>query len=138
MELRVDVITVAVPDLEAANRFYVDQLGWKPRFQVAGEVTFLRPGLGSTVALFSRDDLAKDIGIDEAPAFDLGHLCASEAEVDEVFTAMLGAGATPLKQPQKAFWGGYHGYLRAADDTVWEIAYNPNWSQETGDFVDVS
>jgi len=134
MELRADFITLAVPDLEEANRFYVDGLGWKPAFAVPGEVTFLRTGMGSMVALFGRADLAKDIGIDDPPAFDVGHNCATEAEVDVVVAAMRDAGAVVLKEPQRAFWGGYHGYLRTPDGTVWEVAYNPNWSVETGDF----
>jgi catechol 2,3-dioxygenase-like lactoylglutathione lyase family enzyme len=138
MELRADLITLAVPDLEAANRYYVDALACEPVFQVPGEVTFLRTGIGSMLALFSRADLAKDIGTDDPPAFALGHNCASEADVDTVVATMRDAGATVLKEPQKAFWGGYHGYLRAPDGTVWEVAYNSNWSLEAGDFIDLS
>jgi hypothetical protein len=51
---------------------------------------------------------------------------------------MRDAGATVLQEPQPAFWGGRHGYVRAPDGTVWEVAYNDNWSVETGDFMDVT
>ena len=128
MELRVDLITLAGPDLEAANRYYVDGLGWEPALAVPGEVTFLRAGHSRMVALFGRDDLARDIGIPVAPAFDLGHLCASEADVDAVTTALVEAGGTLHKAPQKAEWGGYHAYVEAPDGTMWEIAHNPGWS----------
>ena len=128
MELRADIITLAVPDLEEANRYYVDALGWAPVLQVPGEVTFLRAGSGRMVALFGRADLAKDIGTDAPPTFDLGQVCSDPAEVDAIVAAMQAAGATVLKAPQAAFWGGYHAYVEAPDGTVWELAHNPGWS----------
>ena len=127
MELHVDLVTLAVPDLAAAHAYYVDRLGWEPALAVSGEVTFLRAGPGRMVALFARADLATDIGSGDAPPFDLGHLCADEAGVDEVVAAMVGAGAGLRKPPQAASWGGYHAYVETPDGTVWEIAYNPGW-----------
>jgi len=128
MELRADVITLAVPDLAAAHAFYVDRLGWEPALVVPGEVTFLRAGSGRMLALFGRDDLAADIGSGPAPPFDLGHLCDDEAGVDEMTAALAAAGATVRKPPQRAAWGGYHAYVEAPDGTLWEIAHNPGWS----------
>lgn len=128
MELHVDIVTLAVPDLEQAHRFYVDGLGWEPALAVPGEVTFLRAGPGRMVALFGRADLRSDIGSGDAPPFDLGHLCDDETGVDAVVEAMAAAGATVRKAPQRAEWGGYHAYVEAPDGTVWEIAHNPGWS----------
>lgn len=129
MDLHVDIVTLAVPDLAAAHRYYVDGLGWEPALAVPGEVTFLRAGAGRMVALFSRDDLAVDIGNDEpAPPFDLGHQCEDEAGVDAAVAAMVVAGGRVLKAPQPAEWGGYHAYVAAPDGTVWELAHNPGWS----------
>lgn len=128
MDLHVDVITLAVPDLAAAHRYYVEALGWEPALVVPGEVTFLRAGAGRMVALFGRDDLATDIGSGAPPPFDLGHLCADEAEVDRVTDALVSAGGTLRKPAQRAEWGGYHSYVEAPDGTVWEIAHNPGWS----------
>ena len=62
MELRTDIVTLAVPDLEVANRYYVEGLGWEPAFAMPGEVTFLRSGSGRMIAPFARSDLATDIG----------------------------------------------------------------------------
>ncbi len=128
MELHVDIVTLAVPDLDAAHRYYVEGLGWSPAFAVPGQVTFLRAGPGRMVALFGRADLATDIGSGGAPPFDLGHLCDDEAGVDAVSAAMVDAGGTLRKRPQRAEWGGYHAYVEAPDGTVWEIAHNPGWS----------
>jgi uncharacterized protein len=127
MDLHVDIVTLAVPDLESAHRYYVDALGWEPASVVPGEVTFLRAGTGRMVALFSRADLAVDIGGD-APPFDLGHLCDDEAGVDATTAALVDAGGTLRKPPQRADWGGYHAYVEAPDGTVWEIAHNSGWS----------
>ncbi len=128
VDLHVDIVTLAVPDLEDANRYYVDRLGWEPALAIPGEVTFLRAGPGRMVALFSRADLAADIGTGEAPPFDLGHLCDREADVEAVTEALVDAGGTLRKAPQRAGWGGYHAYVEAPDGTVWEIAHNPGWS----------
>ena len=37
-------------------------------------------------------------------------------------------GATVVKEPQKAFWGGYSGYFSDPDGHTWEIAYNSFWT----------
>ncbi|MDZ4790113.1 MAG: VOC family protein [Hyphomicrobiales bacterium] len=49
----------------------------------------------------------------------------NEAEVDSVIAEAKDAGATILKQPQHAFWGGYHAFFADPDGHVWEIAHNP-------------
>jgi catechol 2,3-dioxygenase-like lactoylglutathione lyase family enzyme len=128
MELRVDLVTLAVPDLAAAHRYYAEGVGWTPALAVPGEVTFFRAGPGRMVALFARDDLAVDIGSGAAPPFDLGHLCDDAAGVDAVTKALVDAGGLLRKAPQPAEWGGYHAYVEAPDGTVWEIAHNPGWS----------
>ena len=44
MDQRVSFITLAVPDLEATRRFYVDGLGWEPAMHVPGEVLMIQVG----------------------------------------------------------------------------------------------
>lgn len=58
-------------------------------------------------------------------AFTLAHNVNSEKEVDEVFSQAIAAGASPVKKPQKAFWGGYSGYFKDLDGHLWEVAHNP-------------
>lgn len=129
MDLHVDIVTLAVPDLASAHAFYVERLGWVPAFAVPGEVTFLRAGPGRMIALFARSDLETDIGDGGAtPPFDLGTIYESTAAVDAAVAAMSAAGATVRKPPQHADWGGYHAYVEAPDGTVWELAHNPGWS----------
>ena len=68
---------------------------------------------------------------DRVPAYrgySLAHNVRSEAEVDEILARLKNHGATILKQPQKAFWGGYSGYFSDPDGHTWEIACNPFWT----------
>lgn len=133
MDLRVDIITLAVPDLDEAHAFYVDRLGWDPALVVSGEVTFLRAGPGRMVGLFGRLDLARDIGDDErVPPFDLGQLFSTPAEVDNAVEAMVAAGAKVRKPPQRPeFFDGYHAYVETPEGTVWELVYNPGFHFDT-------
>ena len=90
---------------------------------------------GVVFALWPHDELAKDMGLtpDRVPAYRgyaLAHNVRSEAEVHEIFARLKNHGATILKQPQKAFWGGYSGYFSDPDGHTWEIAYNPFWTIE--------
>jgi catechol 2,3-dioxygenase-like lactoylglutathione lyase family enzyme len=129
MDLRVDIITLAVPDLDEAHDFYVNRLGWHPALVIPGEVTFLRAGPGRMVGLFGRRDLERDVGDRErVPPFDLGQLFNTPAEVDTAVEAMAAAGGKVRKPPQRPeFFEGYHAYVEAPDGTVWELVYNPGF-----------
>lgn len=125
---RVTLITLGVADLAAAKAFY-GRLGWCEHGANAG-VAFYQMH-GAVLALFGRDDLAKDQGRDGARlgtgAVTLAQNFATEAEVDAAFAAALAAGGTALKAPEKVFWGGYSGYWADPDGHVWEVAMNPFW-----------
>ena len=45
------------------------------------------------------------------------------------------AGATVLKEPVDASWGGYSGYFADPDGHAWEVAWNPHWTIEENGFV---
>ncbi len=60
--------------------------------------------------------------------YALAYNARSEAEVDAIFERLKQHGATILKPPQRAFWGGYSGYFSDTDGHTWEIAYNPFWT----------
>ena len=126
---RVTLITLGVADLAAARAFY-GRLGWVEHGDSQPGVAFFQMH-GAALALFGRADLAADQG---RPGADLGtgaitlaQNFATEAEVDAAYAAALAAGATPLKAPEKVFWGGYSGYWADPDGHVWEVAMNPFW-----------
>jgi hypothetical protein len=131
MEQRISLITLGVADLQRAVNFYENVVGWKPEQSPPGVVFFDLNGV--VFALWPHDELAKDMNMPAGSVpsyrgYSLAHNARSEAEVDAIFARLKQHGATILKQPQKAFWGGYSGYFSDPDGHVWEIAYNPFWT----------
>lgn len=135
---RISMITLGVDDVIRATTFY-ESLGWRRSPASQDTITFLRME-GSALALFGRDDLADDVGIGRAagaseaeasgPGNSFGGVtlalnCDSRDEVDLVYAEWVGCGATPLKQPEAVFWGGYSSYVADPDGHIWEIAHNP-------------
>lgn len=131
MEQRISLITLGVVDLQRAVAFYENVVGWKPAQSPPGVIFFDLNGV--VFALWPHGELAKDIGITPGivsayRGYALAHNVPSEAEVVAIFDRLKQHGAIVLKQPQKAFWGGYSGYFSDPDGHVWEIAYNPFWT----------
>lgn len=130
MEQRLSLITLGVPDIDAARRFYLDGLGWTPVLDVAGQVTFIQVAPGVLLSLFDATELAADIGDGRTAAaavanVTLAHNVGSEAAVDAALADAVRAGGTLLKPAQRAAWGGYHGYVADPAGTPWEVAFNP-------------
>ncbi len=126
---RVTLITLGVTDLDRSKAFY-GALGWTPTREMPGEVVFYQIN-GMALGFFGLGPLAKDQGRPDAKlgtgAMTLAQNFNTENEVDAAYTAAIAAGATPLKAPQKVFWGGYSGYYADPDGHVWEVAHNPFW-----------
>jgi hypothetical protein len=116
-----------VKDLARSIEFYEKGLGL-PRMESPPTVAFFTLN-GTWLGLYGREALAEDAQISpEGNGFRgvaLAHNLTSEAQVDKLYQEVLSAGATPVKQPQKAFWGGYSGYFADPDGHLWEVAYNP-------------
>lgn len=125
---RVTLITLGVADLDRAKAFYA-ALGWQAEESTPGVVFFDIGGM--KLGLFGRDALAADQDRAGAPlgtgAMTLAQNFPDRAGVDAAFAAALAAGATALKKPEPAFWGGYSGYFADPDGHVWELAHNPFW-----------
>ncbi|MFG5384353.1 VOC family protein [Yoonia sp. R2-816] len=126
---RVTLITLGVTDLDRSKAFY-GALGWTPTREMPGEVVFYQIN-GMALGFFGLGPLAKDQGRPDAKlgtgAMTLAQNFNTENEVDAAYTAAIAAGATPLKAPEKVFWGGYSGYYADPDGHVWEVAHNPFW-----------
>lgn len=128
MERRVDLVTVRVADVESATRYYVDGLGWQPLLAVPGEVTFFQIAPGQALSLFDAAGFDADLGGRVETTCTLAQIVGTEDEVDAVVEAMVVAGASILKPPQRADWGGYHALVADPSGVCWEIAHNPGWS----------
>ncbi len=128
MEPRLSLVTLGVTDLDAARRFYLDGLGWRPVLD-AGEAVFIQIGHGLLLSLYGRADLAREAGTaagpTEPPPVTLAHNVGSEDEVHRVVAAVRAAGGAVVAGPSRASWGGVTAYVADPDGFRWEIAHNP-------------
>ena len=139
MQPRITVITIGVNDLEASLRFYHEGLSF-PTEGIVGEqfeygvvVVFMHLQGGLRLALWPRQSIAHDAGLAVGPAssteMTLGHNVASKAEVDTVMEQARTAGAAIVKPAHDTFWDGYSGYFQDPDGHLWEVVWNPQWSE---------
>jgi uncharacterized protein len=133
MEPRVHIITLGMPDLAAARRFYVDGLGWQPTMEVPDEIVFVRVGHGLLLGLWRAEELERDVHPDAPPPpaagpapMSLAHNVGSDAEVAEVLARAEAAGGTVLKRAQLGEVGFVHGYFADPAGFRWEVAHNPS------------
>ena len=132
MDQRISFLTLAVRDLEASRRFYVDGLGWTPDLEVEGDVIMIMAGERLVLSLWDRDHFQAEVGqITQGPTdggvapFTISHNVATPEEVDAVLATARAAGADPVHDAVEREWGGYTGYFADPDGYRWEIATNP-------------
>ena len=128
MEQRVSLITLGVADVPRAQAFYA-ALGWSGVSPDGGDVVFFQAG-GMIVALWGRDKLAHDSGVDDAGGWGgvtLAYNCRSREEVDAVVAEAAAAGAVVRRPAAATFWGGYSAVFTDPDGHPWEVAHNPGW-----------
>jgi catechol 2,3-dioxygenase-like lactoylglutathione lyase family enzyme len=129
MEQRLSLITLGVRDLARARAFY-EALGWRTGAQPADDVVFFQTG-GMIVALWSREQLAEDSGVEDAGGWGgvtLAYNTRSQQEVDAVLAEAEAAGATIARSGAETFWGGYSGVFVDPEGHPWEVAHNPGWT----------
>ena len=146
MDARIDVITLAVANLDRALAFYRDGLGLQTPGVIgtefvgddrapAGAIAMFELRGGLIMALYPRAELAKDANVPLAPPtpgeFSIGHLVSSKADVDALLAQAQAAGATLTDQPHDRPWGIYSGYFRDPDGHLWEVIWNPQMQPQT-------
>jgi len=139
MELSIEVITLGVSDLERSLAFY-RALGLESPGVIGtefaaddsnagGAAAMFKLENGVVLALYGREDLAKDANIPVPPPqsgeFSIGRLVGSREDVDAVLAKAQAAGATLTDEPHERPWGIYSGYFRDPDGHLWEIIWNP-------------
>jgi predicted lactoylglutathione lyase len=131
LEQRVSLVTLGVADLARAREFYA-ALGWKAGAAPADDVVFFQAG-GMIVALWGRDQLAEDSGVEDSGGWGgitLAYNARSPDEVDAVIAEAERAGAQIARYGAETFWGGYSGVFVDPDGHPWEVAHNPHWTIE--------
>ena len=134
MKPRIQILTLAVADLDRALAFYRDGLGL-PTKGITGQqfedgaVAFFHLEHGLILALWPSASLSRDAGVAASEArlgaVSIGHLVKSREAVDAVIAQAADAGAVVTRTPRDTFWGGYSGYFHDPDGHLWEIAWNP-------------
>ena len=139
MDRRIDIISIAVDDLERAIGFYRDGLGWPSWSHPAdataaagsdGEPTdhavFELQG-GLSFVLYAQTSLTRDAQESDtsrgATRFILSHYAASKDGVAALLRRAQSAGATVVGEAQEEPWG-YAGLFRDLDGHLWEIVWN--------------
>jgi predicted lactoylglutathione lyase len=142
MEQRVNFVTFATVDLDAARSFYQQGLGWEPLLDVPDEIVFFQIGPGLVLGLFEAGkfdaDLNRKASDTSISGVTLSLNVTDPAAVDDVFQSAVAAGATVVKSPVQAAFGGYHGHFQDPNGIIWEIAHNPGWSVDESGTVSLS
>jgi catechol 2,3-dioxygenase-like lactoylglutathione lyase family enzyme len=138
MRPRLNVVTLAVRDLENSVAFYRDGLGLSgkvigteytdPVSGASGSVGFFELSGGLILALYPRRDLARDAKLADSPPshveFSLGYLTQNQQEVDALLQQAKAAGAHITEPPRERAWGIYSGYFQDPDGHLWEVIFN--------------
>ena len=136
MDQRISFITLAVRDLEASRRFYLDGLGWEAELFVPGDVLMIRTGQHLILSLWAEAGFEAEVGPirrgEGLAPITISHNLRTEEEVDAVLETARAAGADPVEPARRRDWGGYTGYFADPDGYRWEIATNPS---PTGEIV---
>jgi catechol 2,3-dioxygenase-like lactoylglutathione lyase family enzyme len=124
----IHIITLGVQDLKKAEEFYTNVFNWRRSGASTDGVIFFDTG-NITVCLYPWNALAEDAKVGEGTqgfrGITLAYNVNSEKEVEEFLAKAIEFGATQIKEPQKASWGGYHAYFTDPDAHLWEVAMNP-------------
>jgi uncharacterized protein len=130
MEQRVSFITLGVGDLDRSRDFY-RALGWTAsKYAEGAGVVFFEIGPGLVLALYPREELARDAGLADAGPIAFSGVSLSfnthtREEADAIMAEAERAGGRVLKPAAEIFWGGYVGYFADPDGHLWEVAHNP-------------
>lgn len=96
MEQRISFVTLAVADLEATRRFYLDGLGWSAELDARGEVLMIRTGDHLVLSLWDRAHFEAEVGPiitgTGVPPITLAHNVPTKATVDEILATARTAG----------------------------------------------
>ncbi len=137
---KITCICLGVRDMERSVIFYRDQLGFHTDSEDNHPRVCFFDTPGTKFELYPLDLLAKDIDASDPPVYHdgfggitLAYNVDSRAKVDETIELVRKAGGRIVKEPQDAFWGGYHAYFSDPDGYYWEVVWGPDfWFDENG------
>src|SRR5262245_20589049 len=127
------IVTLGVRDLPRSVAFY-EALGWRRASSSMEEITWFGLG-GLWLGLFPHEELAADAALPREGAGDLPLYkgatyainLASDAAVVDALAVAVAAGATQVKAPTMAIFGGLSAYFADPDGHLWELAHNASF-----------
>jgi predicted lactoylglutathione lyase len=128
MDKRISLITLGCRDVLGTCKFY-EALGWSDPKIIGDHTVFWQAG-GMVLALWKRDEQAKEGGVEDSGGWGgvtLAYNVGSPEEVDAVMADVERAGGKVTGPPEKKFWGGYSGVFTDPEGHAWEVAHNPSW-----------
>jgi catechol 2,3-dioxygenase-like lactoylglutathione lyase family enzyme len=129
MEARISMITLGVDNLQKSYDFYSKIIGFTSEKGIENEAVAFFKLKNILFSLYPKDKLADDALVPNEgsgfPGFTLAYNVRSKEEVDEIINQLHWANVKVTKDPQDAFWGGYHAYFEDPDGYLWEVAWNP-------------
>jgi uncharacterized glyoxalase superfamily protein PhnB len=126
---RVSLITVGAINLPVLRSFY-KRLGWEET-DISSDNYAVFKTAGVLLSLFPSEELAKDAGVEIFKPKEGFHGVTfainvdSREQVDSTIDLIRDAGATILREPSDAFWGGRSSYFADPENNLWEVAWNP-------------
>ena len=121
-------ICLGVRSMQRALKFYRNGLGFKTDCKDDDPPVCFFNTLGIKFELYPLDALARDTSENDPPkgsgfgGITLAYNVKNKEDVASVIELVKKAGGTIVKEPQDAFWGGYHAYFADSDGYYWEVA----------------
>jgi uncharacterized protein len=125
MSLQVTAIMIGVEDLDRSKKFYGEGLGCAIEQDYPNFVSFNLGEGSSSLALYEREEAAKDAGVSSKGSgfrgVSLHYIVPSRKEVDEVMANAVAAGGNVVREAAEVQWG-YFGYFGDPDGYLWKVA----------------
>jgi catechol 2,3-dioxygenase-like lactoylglutathione lyase family enzyme len=139
---RINIIALGVRDMARSVKFYRD-LGFQSSETAECPQVIFFNTTGTKFELCPIQGIADDIDANNPPkiadgfaGITLAYDAKSEQEVRGTIELARQAGAVIAKEPQPAFWGGYHAYFADPDGYFWEVAYGAEvWTFDEHDML---
>jgi predicted lactoylglutathione lyase len=142
MKQKLHIIELAVADVGRSLSFYKNAFGWEvDRFFEEQSAAFFQLDT-MYLLLYSKELLGGDMELEFANSGGassgvvLVHVAKTEDEVEQIVDRAAEYGATILKYPSYAGWGGYRAFIQDPDCHVWQISHIPqfNFTQDNNIF----
>ena len=134
---KITCVCLGVRSMERAIRFYRDGLGFQTDCGEDNPPVCFFDTPGTKFELYPLDLLAKDISESDPPKIGSGfggvtlaYNVEKREDVDAAIELVRAAGGAIVKEPQEAFWGGYHAYFADLDGYYWEVVWGPDFKYD--------